>query len=349
VSVQWRAACRRDRRCQWGSMTCPNLLIAAPPIYTKANAASPQIGYSMRSDPIALYDDDLDFDLSKQIFAHAGITLLQYSDSTDEDRRRAIALLCSFRPLDDRELSALPSLRVVSLSTHDSPDVQAGALSRRGIRVATVSAQTSNEEVVLHTLLLILAAVRKLHIFMRATRNGQWDYRIAAPISRMSEMTLAIIGIGRIGRAVASRAQPMFKRIIAFDPANAGASDLGVEIHNLDHVLEIADVVSLHVRPSSDQYLLGPKEFGKMKSGAVVVNCARAELIDERALLDALDSGRVSAAALDVIQRPATEAGVRLLRHARTIVTPHCAFYSDAAVREYTKLQAENAIRCLTS
>lgn len=179
-----------------------------------------------------------------------------------------------------------------------------------------------------HTFALMLAAVRHVVEAQVSLRKGEWA-RSRFMGRELRGKTLAVVGLGRIGREVAARAQAFGMRVVGHDPfvPPDRLATLGVRVMDLEEALAVADVVSLHVplTPATDG-LLNAARIATMKPGAVLVNCARGGLIDERALLDALKEGRLGGAALDVFSRePATGDPVlaELFALPTVVATPH--------------------------
>ncbi len=247
----------------------------------------------------------------------------------------------------DRELlSGSRDLRVVGRAGVGVDTIDVDAATRAGIVVVnTPSANTiaATEQ----TFALLLSLLRHVPMAATSVKAGRWE-RAGFVGGELHGKTLGILGLGRIGSAVATRAQAFGMRTIAFDPYIAAepAEGAGIEILGLDDVLASADVVSLHV-PLNDQTigLLGARELGLMKQGAILVNCARGGLVDEAALLSALDSGHLSAAAIDVVaQEPPEEgsAGEQLHQHPKVLATPHLGGSTREALgRIATELAAD--------
>ncbi|TMF44964.1 MAG: phosphoglycerate dehydrogenase, partial [Chloroflexi bacterium] len=152
--------------------------------------------------------------------------------------------------------------------------------------------------------------------------------------------TLGVIGLGKVGKEVAQRAQGLAMQVIAFDPyvAPEQARKLDIQMMSLDEVLQQADFVTLHTSltsgPQGTRGLIGARELNLLKPGARLINCARGGLIDEEALLDALDENRLTGVALDVFsQEPVRDDEVlrQLLAHERVIATPHLGASTEEA------------------
>jgi D-3-phosphoglycerate dehydrogenase len=177
--------------------------------------------------------------------------------------------------------------------------------------------------------LLMLACIRGLPELDRAVRSGAW--RPAAPSGDLAEATVAIIGLGPVGRAVARRLAGFGCEIIGVDPAadRDGCAALGVELAPLDDALARADVVTLHAALTPDTaHLVGTRELALLRPHVVLVNTSRGGLVDEVALADALAGGRIRAAGLDVFETEPLPRGDRLLSLPNVIVTGHVASFT---------------------
>ena len=218
------------------------------------------------------------------------------------------------------------------------------AATRSHVWVANIP-DYCTEEVADHTLGLILAVTRRLPYFLNCWRDG-WDWFAGeAPVYRLRGMTLGIVGAGRIGRAVAKRAQAFGLQVIAADPIPP--PDLPVV--PLPKLLRQADIVSLHT-PYNDSthHLMCDETFALMKEGSILINTSRGRVVDSAALLRALETHRPEQAALDVLEdEPHPDLRQPLLSHPRVLITPHAAYYSRASGRDLAIFSAENVLRYL--
>ncbi|MGW1553425.1 NAD(P)-dependent oxidoreductase, partial [Streptomyces sp. NPDC002346] len=175
---------------------------------------------------------------------------------------------------------------------------------------------------------------------------GGWNTEFAALPRRAGELTLGLWGFGRIARVLARIAAPVFGRVAAYDPhADAAGWPDGVERLGLDELVAGSDVLSLHT-PLTPQTrgMVDTALLARMRPGAFLVNVARGELVDTAALLAALDSGRLGAAALDVFPVEPPPLDDPLRSHPRIQLSPHSAYLSDASQRAYVCAPAENVI-----
>jgi D-3-phosphoglycerate dehydrogenase len=246
-------------------------------------------------------------------------------------------------------LEAARSLKVVGRAGIGVDNIDLAAATQQGVVVMNTpfgNSVTTAE----HTIAMILALARRLPAADRSTRAGKWE-KSRFMGTELAGKVLGLIGCGNIGSIVAERAQGLRMRVIAYDPylAPERARDLGIEKVDLDQMLTRADVISLHTPLNeSTRNILDAKALAKTKVGVRIVNCARGGLLDERALHDAIVSGHVAGAALDVFEHePARESPLFGLDE--VVVTPHLGA-STAEAQEKVAVQiAEQIADYLTS
>jgi D-3-phosphoglycerate dehydrogenase len=169
----------------------------------------------------------------------------------------------------------------------------------------------------------MMALSRYLHVSTTEIRKGKWPKKEYSHGIELYEKYLGIIGLGNIGKEVARRALGLGMHVLAYDPPLT-PMDFMVEITTKEKVLAKSDFISLHVPLDKSGPTIGKKELDQMKKGVVLINCSRGGVIDEQALLDALKSGKVGGAALDVfVKEPPMDAQKELLNHPRVSVSPH--------------------------
>jgi D-3-phosphoglycerate dehydrogenase len=217
-------------------------------------------------------------------------------------------------------------------------NVDAAAAKEKGIKVANTPAATTISVAEI-TLGLMLSAVRQLGRANLSLKQHKWEKKMFSG-TELYGKTLGIIGAGRIGLAVAERALAFGMRVVAYDVIPV-STPLDVKQVPLADLLATADIITLHI-PKQAKPILGRDEFQKMKAGAIVVNAARGGVVDEKALLEALNSGKVRAAALDVYEREPPE-DFTLIDHPNVIAIPHIA----AAAEEGQKRAGLEVVKIL--
>ena len=225
--------------------------------------------------------------------------------------------------VDRALIEAAPSLRVIGRAGAGVDNIDLDAASERGVLVLNAAGGNTVSAAEL-AVALLLALSRHLAAANASLKSGAWN-RSAFIGAELRGKTVGIVGLGLVGAAVARRLQAMEMRTIAYDPfvSEERARSVGAELAPFPDLLKQSDVVTLHSSAAPDAPpLLGANEFALMKPGALLVNTARGRLIDESALAQALDAGRLGGAALDVFARePAHENP--LVRHPRVLATPH--------------------------
>ena len=229
-------------------------------------------------------------------------------------------------------VAAAKQLAVVGRAGIGVDNVDLGAATARGIVVMNTpggNTVTTAE----HAIALLVALARHIPQATASMKAGKWDKKRFVG-TELYNRTLGVLGLGNIGRIVAERAKGLGMRVVAFDPflSAEAAAKQDVELLDLDALLARADAVSVHVPRTPDTVgLLGREAFAKAKPGLLVVNAARGGIVDEEALLEALDSGQVGGAALDVFEQEPPPKGHPLLAHERVICTPHLGASTEQA------------------
>ncbi len=207
------------------------------------------------------------------------------------------------------------------------------------------------QEVSDHAMALVLALARKVIMSNDLVQHGRWEMPAVVPLRRLEGQVLALVGLGNIPRRVAPKAKAFGFQVVAHDPyvPAAIARELGVELVTFERLLEIADYVSVHAPLTPEtRGLFNAEAFRRMKKGAYIVNTARGPLIDETALIAALDAGHLGGAALDVLGTEPPSNNSPLLGRANVILTPHTGFYSIESLEELQTKCASDVARVLS-
>jgi D-3-phosphoglycerate dehydrogenase / 2-oxoglutarate reductase len=271
------------------------------------------------------------FDLTRvrEILAPAGVTA-ELADGPEPADDVVAILGGPDQPVTRVDMEGLPSLRVIASCSVGFDHVDVEAAAERGVVVANVP-DYCVEEMADSTIAYIVALLRGVVVLDRDVQAGGWDDHAAGPLARFRGTRLGIVGFGRIGRAVAERALALGFDVWGSDPVIEGDAirAAGVRPARFDELLRECRVVTLHV-PLTDRTrgLVGAAELALLPPGAFLVNTARAALVDWDALVSALESGHLGAAAFDVLpeEPPSEPPRVRNL-----VVTPHSAWYSEEA------------------
>jgi D-3-phosphoglycerate dehydrogenase / 2-oxoglutarate reductase len=266
------------------------------------------------------------------------IELRSGSLATPEDvhvsTQGADAVVVDYELLSADHIAAMSdSVKIIGYSGTGLDVVDLEAARARNIAVLYLPG-FATDEVAEHTVALMLAGVRRLRSADHVARTDWGEWRSIGPLRTLNGATVGLIGVGRIGSGVARRVRAFGADVVAYDPVATELPQGCCRAGSLDELLQTADVVSLQV-PLTDQTrgLLGEREFKLMKRDSVLVNASRGGVIDERALVDALERGEIAGACLDVVEREPLDSAAPISRAPNTLLTPHVAWYSPAAER----------------
>jgi D-3-phosphoglycerate dehydrogenase len=260
----------------------------------------------------------------------------------------AHALIPAYVPLTARVLDALPQCRIVSFMATGFNSVDLAAATARGIVVTNVP-DYCTQEVADHAMGFLLALGRNLLRHHSCVVDGRWDYEACGKPDRIGHQTLGIIGLGRIGRAVAKRAHAFGLTVLASDPYvdEATMKAHGVRKTGLAEVLA-CDYVSLHCALTAETTaIIDAGALAAMKPGAYLINTARGACVDCEALTEALAGGLLAGAGLDVLCPEPLPAGHRLYAMDNVIITPHTAFMSRVSEKEAREKACLEVVRAL--
>jgi len=257
-------------------------------------------------------------------------------------------MLIQYARITERVIAALPGLGIVSRIGAGFDTVDINACAKHGVWVAN-SPDYGVGEVATHALALALAMIRNVVAYHRDINSGKWHYLSSGELRRASDMTLGIVGLGRIGKRMAHIGRNVFKRVIACDPYIIdGDFPAYVERVTLPETFAQSNVVSLHVPLNMEtRNMVGIPLLSVMKPGSYLVNTARGAVVDVDAALLALERGVLKGLALDVLPVEPLPAGSRLFGHPGVILTPHSAFFSVESERDLRRKAAQNIVTFL--
>lgn len=296
-----------------------------------------------------------DIDQEKRAVAAAGGTLVAAQAATEDEVaelcRDADAVLNVRAPITRRAIAAMERCRVIVRYGIGVDSIDIPAATERGIMVANVP-DYCLDEVSDHALALMLMLSRQMIPSIGLAREGTWSVSKMPPVQRLRGQACGLFGSGRIGSLLAGKVSALGMQVIVHDPylSEQRAREMGAELVTFDGLLERADFISLHA-PLTDEtrHVFGAAAFSKMKPTASIINTARGGLIDEAALLAALDAGKLYGAGLDVMESETvvTRTRTALVKHPKIVVTAHTAWLSREA-RATLQLRAiEQALACL--
>lgn len=296
--------------------------------------------------------------VSDAIHEAARAELAASADIVDVDGTDFNALLGAVREADalvvrsetqvtKEVLAAAPKLRVVARAGVGVDNIDLDQATRAGVLVLNAPGANANSAAE-HTIALLLAVTRQIPFADRTTHAGEWARKQVAPID-LRGRTVGVIGLGRVGSAVARRLTAFEMRVIGHDPylPDSRFEQLGVEPVSIEAIWDQADIVTFHVPSTSDtRHMLNSETIALLKPGAIVVNAARGDVVDQDALADALRSGRVGGAAVDVFpSEPCYESP--LFKLPNVVLTPHTGGSSAEALEAVGRVISSSTLAAL--
>lgn len=279
-----------------------------------------------------------------------GIELIRADCRTEEDVIRAASgaegILVQYAPVTRKVLEALPGLKAVGRYGVGVDNVDVDAATELGVAVCNVP-DYGTEDVSDHALALALSLARGVAALDRAMRRGDYSLTAARPLHRLSGRVFGVVGLGLIGAATARKARGVGYSTIGFDPLHTPGtvSPDGTRVVTFDELIRRADVVSLHVPLNAHtRHLIGSESLARMKPEALLVNTCRGGVVDTEALVDALRSGSIRGAGLDVFEEEPLPTTSPLLSLENVVLTPHAAWYSEESQEELKRRTAENVM-----
>ena len=292
-------------------------------------------------------------DIERRILDAAGAELIVAETGEEGELVRlaspADAILTNWKQVTASVLDAAPNCRIVSRYGVGVDNIAVDHATQLGIPVTNVP-DYCFEEVSDHAMALLLACARRVVLFANATRRGSWDVKSGRPIHRLRGQTLGLIGFGRNGRALASKALGFGLKNVVYDPwvSAEAVAPFGTQTTDLDALLRDSDYVSIHVPLTvATRGLINARTLRLMKPSAYLINTSRGLIVDEAALVEAITEKWIAGAALDVLVKEPGDPANPLLALDNVIITPHASFYSEAAIEELEHKAAERVALAL--
>lgn len=260
------------------------------------------------------------------------LTELSVSQDMSTLAQTEILLIRSKTKVDAELLARAPALKLVVTSTSGFDHIDWRACQARGVTVAHTPSANAQSTAEL-TMALMLATERQLINARKNVRENKWRQGLTRSRG-LNGQELGIVGLGRVGRQVAKLAQAFGMHVSAYDPYidQADFAQTGVTRLAYIELLKLSDYVSLHVPLTKEtKHLLNQPTFNEMQADAILINTCRGPVVDENALLTALDEGTIAGAAMDVIEREPPPQGHRVLTHPKLLLTPHIGAFTDNA------------------
>ncbi len=307
----------------------------------------------MNANVVIAYPGFGDIEIEREILSAAGLEIEHVGNLDTEEAREAArqcdALMVTIQPVRAELIQSLERCCLICRVGTGLDAIEIAAATKRGIWV-TYAPDYSIDEVSTHAIALVLAQARGLPGLLGATRQGIWNSESGGILYRLSNQTLGVVGCGRIGQATAAKGRGLGLEVLVYDPYvdAAAMEELGVQVVDLETVLRKADYISLHSPLTEDtSHLINAKTLALMKPTAYLVNAARGGLVDEDALLAAVQSGQIAGAALDVLAVEPVAADHPFLEEERILLTPHVGWYSEESKVDVRVQGAEEVVRVL--
>lgn len=291
----------------------------------------------------------------KEVLSSIDVELIVANCSTPEDVIKACkdadGVLVNLAPMPAEVIEKLDKCKIIARYGVGYDNVDVKTCTKRGIWVSNVTGYC-NEEVSDHALALMLACARKVARRDKQVRAGQWNIGRKDPVYRLAGKTFAFLGFGMIARCLHRKIKGFdFSRIMVCDPFvdEETIKSVGAEKVGWETALREADFISIHM-PLNDSTSgkIDSDAFDMMKSGAVLVNTSRGPIIDENSLIEALKSGKINSAGLDVHTKEPLDKDSELMEIENCVLTDHTGFYSEESVKELKTGAAENVKAVLT-
>lgn len=311
----------------------------------------------MRGERPTVVIADCDFpanDTERRVLEAAGCELRIESCKVEDDIidhcADAEGLIVQYAPMTRRVLTALPKLKVVSRYGVGADTIDHSAAAELGIWIGNVP-NFCTVEVAEHALALLLALNRRLFLLDAHVKAGRWStIDVMGDTRPLSERTLGLIGFGEIARALAVRAGAIGLTVLCYSPNTTPerAAEYDARRVELDELFRQSDFLSLHC-PLNEKTrkIVNIESLGLMKPGAFLINTSRGALVDEAALAQALESGRIGGAALDVLEVEPVRPDNPLLGFRNVILTPHSGYFSLRALEDLQTRVARNVVEVL--
>lgn len=292
-----------------------------------------------------------DLDIEKKVVEEAGGEFLFGGDKTEEEFFKLVeeadSIVTVYREIDEEILIKAKLCKGVvrtGIGFNNIDIVKAGELGKYVCNVPDYCF----DEVSDHAIVSGLSIGRKLYEWDKRVKSGVWSHEGMQPIYAYQNQTFGLLGFGNIPRYVAKKVKAFGFNVIAYDPfvSQEIADEFGVSLVSLEDLLAQSDYLSLHA-PLTEQtkHTVNKESISKMKDGVIIINTSRGPLINEKDLYEALISGKVAGAALDVMEIEPPDMSNPLLKLDNVIITPHAAFYSEKSAKELRKKSFEEAVR----
>ncbi|GGF93069.1 C-terminal binding protein [Paenibacillus abyssi] len=292
--------------------------------------------------------------IEEDILKQLDVEFIKAQCRTEEEVIRAAehadGILNQYAPITRKVIESLKNCKVISRYGVGVNTIDLDAATEKGIVVSNCT-DYCLDEVADHALSLLLTSARKVSLLDRYVKAGVWEYKKAVPIYRLRDRVLGLVGFGKIPQNLCLKAQALGLKVVAYDPfmSEELAAEYNVEPVDLDTLCQMSDYISVHAPlMKSTEGLIGEGEFSRMKPEAVIINTSRGPVIDEKALIHALQTSQIAGAALDVLEQEPIAGDNPLLGMEQVILSPHAAWYSEESEQELKRKVAQNIVDVLS-
>lgn len=296
---------------------------------------------------------DMPFHVTKKILEDNGIECIVTNCKNDQDvidiAKDADGIGLVYYNVSDKLISQLPQLKVIVRYGVGYDTIDIKSAGNNGIIVCNTP-DYCRPDVAAHTLGLLLDVTRKITLLDRDVRNGNWLPHSGYKINRLSNLTVGTIGLGGLAIQFIKYLQPFGAKIISYDPFQTDQvfNELGVQRVSFDELLQYADIISIHTLLNDEtHHLINKNSISKMKDGVIIINTSRGGIINTKDLTESLNTGKVKAAGLDVLEFEPPNINDDLFKCHNLVVTPHSAYNSAEAEVELASKVALSAIEVL--
>lgn len=288
------------------------------------------------------------------VLAQLGAVEVCMSHDVDEKTlievcKDADGIIVTYAEMTEKVIGSLEKCRIIARTGVGMNNINIPAATKKGIFLTNV-VTPQVPDVANHAVALMLACAKKIVKLNNQVKKGIWDFASAVPVYRLNGRVLGLVGFGNIAREVAKRAKAFEMQVIAFDPYLPGEvfKDAGVTRVDFGELLTKSDFISIHVPlTESTRHMFGPEEFRAMKSSCFIINTARGPIIDEAALVEAIEKKQIAGAGLDVLATEFPGPDHPLFKFDDVVITPHSAYYSEECNLDLQRSAAGEVVRVL--
>ena len=299
------------------------------------------------------YYEYSDVEVEKKIIEQAGYEVFDYHHDKSADISDLAGdmdgLLVQYVQVDRKVIDCLKKCSVIVRYGIGYDNIDADYAGQKGIVVCNVP-DYSIEEVADHTVAMLLSLARGINKLDNSIRHGGFSFEITKPLFRLKGKTLGVIGFGRIPRAIVEKSKGFGLNIISYDPyvSKAEMDSHGVNKVNIEEIFTASDYLTVNCPLTENtRHIINEQRLRSMKNTAYLINTARGPIVDEKALIKALEKGWIAGAGLDVFEYEPLNPDNPLLNMENVILTPHCGWYTEDSITDLKTKAAEEIVRVL--